>query len=120
VKVIEPAVLNEAPQADSPFVTVMKLWARWNSLADRKESGGWSNPQDVKEFMRTGEAVEAMVYDLPSVNRWAIYRAFGIATVWRFPHLSLPDALLEAETKLTPKLLENVDTKRYFQLACGC
>jgi hypothetical protein len=111
---VEKIVVEQAPNADSPFVTVMKIWARWNTLADRKESGGWSHPQDVKEFMRTGEAVEAMVHDLPSVNRWAVFRAFGIATVWRFPHLSLPDALLEAEEMLTPKMLHNVDTKRYF------
>lgn len=111
---VEKIIVEEAPKADSPFVTVMKLWARWNTLADRKEAGGFSHPQDVKEFMRTGEAVEAMVNDLPSVNRWAIYRAFGISTVWRFPHLSLPGALIEAEEILTPKMLRNVDVKRYF------
>jgi hypothetical protein len=33
----EQAILEEAPQADSPFITVMKLWARWMSLTDRRE-----------------------------------------------------------------------------------
>jgi hypothetical protein len=109
------AILEEAPQADSPFVVVMKLWARWMTLTDRREAGGWAHPQDVKEFMRAGEAVDAMVNDLPSAQRWAIYRAYGIATVWRFPNLPLAEVVIEAEQILTPKMLRNVDVKRYFQ-----
>lgn len=104
----------EAPQADSPFVTVMKIWVRWMSLADRQESGGWSNPQDCKEFMRTGEAVDAMINDLPRIQWWAIRKAHGISTVWRYPDASLADELLSAEAVLTPKMLRNVDTRRYF------
>lgn len=34
---VEHAILEEAPQADSPYVTVMKLWARWMTLTDRRE-----------------------------------------------------------------------------------
>jgi hypothetical protein len=108
------AILEEAPQADSPFVTVMKLWARWMTLTDRQHAGGWAHPQDVKEFMRAGEAVDTMVNDLPSSHRWAIYRAYGIATVWRFPSLPLADVLIEAEEKLIPRMLRNFDVKRYF------
>lgn len=107
-------ILEEAPQADSPFVVVMKLWARWMTLTDKQQAGGWAHPQDVKEFMRAGEAVDAMVSDLPSSHRWAIYRAYGIATVWRFPALSLADVVIEAEQILTPRMLRNVDVKRYF------
>jgi hypothetical protein len=108
------AALEEAPQADSPFVVVMKLWARWMTLTDRQQSGGWAHPQDVKEFMRAGEAVDTMINDLPSSHRWAIYRAYGIATVWRFPALSLADVVIEAEDILTPRMQRNVDVRRYF------
>lgn len=109
-----PAVLEEAPRADSPFVVVMKLWARWMKLSDRREAGGWAHPQDVKEFMRAGEAIDAMINDLQSAHRWAIYRAYGIATVWRYPNLPLADMVVEVEQILTPKMLLNVDVKRYF------
>ena len=114
----EQAILEEAPQADRPFNVVMKLWARWMTLTDRQHAGGWAHPQDVKEFMRAGEAVDTMVNDLPSSHRWAIYRAYGIATVWRFPSLPLADVLIEAEEKLTPRMLRNVDVKRYFVDSC--
>lgn len=33
---VEHAVIEEAPQADSPFITVMKLWARWMSLGTKE------------------------------------------------------------------------------------
>lgn len=111
----ENAVAKQvAPERDTPFNRVMKVWKSWMSLQDRQEPGGWSHPQDAKEFMRTGEAVDAMVNDLPRVQWWAIRKATGIASVWRFPELSLPDALEQAEMTLTKKMLINVDTRRYF------
>lgn len=64
--------------------------------------------------MACGEAVDIMVSDLPMHQRWAICKAFGLATVWRFPDVSFADALLAAEAILTIKMLKNVATKRYF------
>lgn len=115
MKTSEAVIVEEAPQADSPFVIVMKIWARWMTLRDRREPGGWAHPQDVKEFMRTGEAIDAMVNDLSSEHRWAVYRAYGIATIWRYPQLSLADVIVEVELKMMPKMLKNVDVKRYFR-----
>jgi hypothetical protein len=114
MKVIESEVTQAAPERDTPFNVVMKIWARWMTLADRQEPGGWGHPQDIKEFMRTGEAVDAMIDDLPRVQWWAVRKAHGIATVWRFPDLSFADAMAEAEEKLTAKMLLCVDTRRYF------
>lgn len=111
---VEHAVMLEAPDSDTGFNRVMKVWTSWMSLADRQESGGWSHPQDAKEFMRTGEATDVMINDLPRAQWWAIRKARGIATVWRFPDLSLMDQMAAAETTLTAKMLINVDTRRYF------
>lgn len=106
--------MTTAPQADSPFNTVMKTWARWMSLADQQHSEGNANPQDVKEFMACGEAVDVMVNDLPIHQRWAIRRAYGLATAWIYPQMSLADTLVAAELILAPKMMKNVATRRYF------
>lgn len=108
----QPAVA--APERDSPFTTVMRTWARWMTLSDHQHSQGLSHPQDVKEFMACGEAVDVMVSDLSMHQRWAVRKAFGVATVWRFPDTSFEDALLAAEEILTVKMLKNVATRRYF------
>lgn len=111
----EQQTVAEAPEADSPFVAVMKTWARWMTLKDDiRRSAGLSHPQDVKEFMACGEAVDVMVHDLSEHQRWAIKKANRIATAWIFPDVSYPDALATAEQILTAKMIKNVATKRYF------
>ena len=102
------------PGRESPFSTVMKTWARWMTLADHQHSEGHAHPQDVKEFMACGEAVDVMISDLTIHQRWAIRKAFGIATMWRFPQISFADTLLQAEGILTVKMRKNVATRRYF------
>ena len=98
----------------TPFNQVMTIWTQWITLRDRNEPGGYAHPQDVKDFMRVGEAVEAMVNDLPRHLWWAIRKSRGISTVWLFPNLSLMDALEEAENKLVPKMQQHIVTRRYF------
>lgn len=105
---------EKAPERDSPYTAVMKTWARWMSLADHQHSTGYANPQDVKEFMACGEAVDVMVSDLTIHQRWAVRKAFGLATAWRYPERSLPDTLAAAEAILSLKMLKNVATRRYF------
>lgn len=114
MKISEEQSIDQAPERDSPFSRVMKTWARWMTLQDRQVSDGWAHPQDVKDFMQCGEAVEAMVNDLPRIQWWAIRKAHGIATVWIFPEGSFADALLQAEVTLTKKMLKNIATRRYF------
>lgn len=103
-----------APEADTPYNNVMKTWARWMRLDDKPHQTGDANPQDVKEFMACAEAVDVMVGDLPIHERWAIRKAHGLATAWRYPERSLGDTLVAAEMKLQPKMLKNVATRRYF------
>lgn len=107
--------VEAAPDTDSPFIKVMKTWARWMTLTDHQHSEGNANPQDVKEFMACGEAVDVMVNDLPMHCRWAVRRAFGLATAWIYPDKSLAEALVAAELVLVPKLMRNVATRRYFR-----
>lgn len=104
-----------APERDTPFTRCMKIWASWITLKDQRNVGGWSHPQDAKEFMRTGEAVETMINDLPRVQWWAVRKAHGVApAVWRFPETSMADALEQAENTLVPKMRNNIDCRRYF------
>jgi hypothetical protein len=105
---------EKAPKADTPYSAVMKTWARWMSLADEQHSHGLANPQDVKEFMACGEAVDVMIDELPIHYRWAIRKAFGLATAWIYPDKSLADTLVAAEAILSVKMLKNVATRRYF------
>lgn len=107
--------IEKAPVADSPFNTVMKTWARWMQLDDKPHPTGEANPQDVKEFMACGEAVDVMVGDLPIHYRWAIRKAYGLATAWIYPEKSLADTLVAAEAILSVKMLRNVATRRYFR-----
>jgi hypothetical protein len=109
------AEILKAPERDTPFVRAMNVWASWITMRDRQEAGGWSHPQDAKDFMNTGEAVETMINDLPRYEWWAIRKAHGVApAVWRFPEASFPDALGRAELILTPKMRNHLATRRYF------
>lgn len=99
---------------ESGFSKVMKTWARWMTLVDHQHSNGWANPQDVKEFMACGSAVEIMIDSLPRIQWWAVRKAFGIATVWRFPDYSYERALEEAEQTLSHAMQRNIATRRYF------
>lgn len=109
----ERAVLVSAPQADRPFDVVMGIWAQFMRLKDSKPNSHQPLDQDAKEFMALGEAVTAMLDDLPRVQWWAVMRSRGICTAWRFGEAAFPGALADAEEALTPKLKKHVATKRY-------
>lgn len=109
------AIIESAPERESPFNIVMGIWARWMRLPDVPTTRGDSNLQDTKEFMTAGEAVDVMVGDLPRVCWWAVHKSRGLnATVWRFPDTSMADALEQAEEKLIPKMRQHIALKRYF------
>lgn len=110
----ELAMAGEGEADETGFNKVMKTWARWMTLQDHQQSNGWANPQDVKEFMACGSAVESMIDNLPRIQWWAVRKAFGIATVWRFPDYSYEQALEEAERALSTAMQRNIATRRYF------
>lgn len=111
----EPDKIEVAPEQGTPYQRVMRVWKQWIHLKDYQEGGGWSHPQDAKELMATGEAVEAMINDLPRVQWWAIRKSQGIApAVWRYPNADYAAELMTAEEVLTAKMQRNVNTRRYF------
>lgn len=114
MNIADHAVIDSAPRKQRPFDVVMGIWAQWMRLKDCQHPTGDGHPQDTKEFMALGEAVTAMLDDVPRVEWWAVMRSRGICTVWRFPESSFADALESAEERLMPKLLKHVATKRYF------
>ncbi|WP_025917684.1 hypothetical protein [Herminiimonas sp. CN] len=99
---------------ETPFNVVMNIWVRWVNLKDSQNTDGDSNLQDTKDFMNAGEAVEAMINNLPRIQWWAIRKCRGISTVWIFPDHSLMDAMSQAEEILTPKMKGHIATRRYF------
>ena len=112
---VEQFVKQAAPERDTPYNLVMKIWVRWMHLSDSAATGGDGNLQDTKEFMVAGEAVDVMVGDLPRVQWWAIHKARGLSTaVWRFPETSMADALEDAEGNLIPKMRKHIALKRFF------
>lgn len=99
--------------AQTPYQRVMNIWARYTRLDDHQYSDGEAHPQDVKEFMRAGQAIDVMIDALPRHLWWAVRKGHGICTVWNFPHLVLEDALQAAEDILLPKMKNHVDVRRF-------
>jgi len=97
-----------------PVDKVLDIWADYISLRDSSEPGGYSNPQDVKDFMRLGEAVEAMINNLKRHQWWAIRKSKGICTQWIFKDAIYEDALGQAKKILIEKMRQNLVTARYF------
>lgn len=64
--------------------------------------------------MQVGAATNAMVDGLSALHRWAIYRACGMATVWRFPNADLAQTVMEARTALEIALKKNECTRNFF------
>lgn len=97
-----------------PLDKLLTIWTEFISLRDSNEPGGFANPQDVKDFMRIGEAVEAMINDLRRHQWWAIRKSRGICSVWMFKDAIYDDALSQAREILEKKLRTHIATARYF------
>lgn len=101
----------------TPYQICMDIWKRYNALKDipSDRMGGFDNLQDIKDFMRQGEAIEAMVNDLPMHMRWAVWKSRGVCTCWNFPTVNFAEAVSRAEEILTPKLQQHVALSKYFR-----
>lgn len=97
-----------------PVDKVLDIWADYMRLKDRAEPGGYSNPQDVKDFMRLGEAVDAMVNDLKRYQWWAIRKSKGLCTQWIFRDEVYERALMQAKEILGEKMRRHVAMAKYF------
>jgi hypothetical protein len=113
-EVMQKLAVVDTFHQQSPYEQLLSMWAAWMRLADHQHSLAEGHPQDTKEFMAAGEAVNTMIDDLPRYQWWAIRKSRNICTVWNFPNVSLDEALAQAEAILTPKLKAGAATKRYF------
>lgn len=106
-----------------PLTECLNLWVKWTIPDDfalqhreRKGDGDEADQPYLVADMRTGEAVNVMVFDLPRHYRWAIQKRCGISTAcWNYPHLVYADVLAEAEAALTEKMKINFATAHYFR-----
>lgn len=98
----------------APIDKILSIWADFMHLHDSQATSGYANPQDVKDFMRLGEAVEAMVNDLRRHQWWAIRKSRGICTQWMFPDASYGNALTQAKEILSGKMRTHIATAKYF------
>lgn len=105
---------GESFEALAPIDKLLTIWAEFISLRDSNEPGGFANPQDVKDFMRIGDAVEAMINDLRRHQWWAVRKSSGICSVWMFKDAIYDDALSQAREILEKKMRVHIATARFF------
>lgn len=98
-----------------PIDRLLDIWASYMTLRDTGVSSGHENPQDVKDFMTLGEAVEVMVNDLRRHQWWAVRKSRGICTQWIFKDVIYESALLQAKEILEKKMRGNIACARYFR-----
>lgn len=98
----------------APIDKLLTIWAEFISLRDSQVSTGLANPQDVKDFMRIGEAVEVMINDLKRHQWWAVRKSRGICSVWVFKDQHYEAHLTEAREILEKKMRVHIATARYF------
>lgn len=63
---------------------------------------------------KAGEAVDVVVNSLPAHMCWAMKKACGFASVWRFPSLIFEDVVVDARRELENKLKNNVATRVFW------
>lgn len=63
---------------------------------------------------KAGEAVDAVVNALPAHQCWAMKKACGFASLWRFPSLVFEDVVVDARRELENKLKNNVATRVFW------
>lgn len=111
---VRKEMVGESFDSLQPLDKLLTIWADYISLSDSNEPGGFANPQDVKDFMRIGEAVEAMINDLRRHQWWAVRKSRGICSVWMFRDAIYDDALSQAHEILEKKMRVHIATARFF------
>lgn len=111
---VRKEVAGETFDALAPIDKLLTIWAEYLSLRDEHVSSGLANPQDVKDFMRIGEAVETMVNDLRRHQWWAVRKSRGICSVWVFKDEHYEAHLAQAREILEKKMRAHIATARYF------
>lgn len=119
-------VAKPAFRKPDPYVQLMACWVDYMRVDDRDlGSRGMKLESDAEPDvsvhdaqrtadLRMGEAVNAMIDSLTVLQRAAVYKSQGIATVWRFASSNYEVVLLQAREELEEKLKKNLATRTYF------
>jgi len=107
--------------------TCLYCWRVWMGRRDtdlgaksqrtlQGDGDGFGNSETMaaRRDNEIAEATDAMIGDLTSAHRWAIFRKCSIATAWRFPQLDYMTTAQEAVESLEKKLRGNVATRMLF------
>lgn len=109
-----------------PLDICLGCWAGWMGRSDRDLGAHTLRYQVATETTdpdaayrrrdnEIGEATDAMIKSLTTVQRWAIYRKCGMTSVWRFPDSSYIAVHDEACAELVKKLRINIATRILFR-----
>lgn len=113
-------------QKPDPYVQLMACWVDYMRVDDRDVGiGGMKLRSDAEPDvnvhdaqrgadLKMGEAVNAIVDSLTVLQRAAVYKSQGLATVWRFASSNYETVLLHAREDLEEKLRKHVATRLYF------
>lgn len=105
----------------------LDYWSTWMGQSDtdlgikgqaslRGDGDGYGNEDTSNQRLANeiAEATNAMIGGLRTHHRWAIYRACGLATMWKYPNMDLAHAAEDAKKELEIKLRNNVATRILF------
>lgn len=112
-----------------PIDYCLAMWGSWMATGGQRnlgarimgglvgESDGHGsdiNEEQHSHDMQVGAATDAMIDGLSVMHRWAIYRACGVATQWRYPNADLALTLIDAREQLAVALKKNECTRNFF------
>lgn len=112
-----------------PVDLCLEIWKSWMTGDSDRDLGaktmrgltgdGDGHGLDLHEAqqasdIKIAQATDAMISSLSRMHVWALYRAWGLATVWNFPNASLIDVASQARAELAAKLKKNICTALLF------
>jgi hypothetical protein len=129
----EDVTVESAPKRDG-LAVCLECWRSYMNSEDKaltasrmKLEGGLDDSDTIPEGYESdpygdqhkadlaiGEATNAMINDLKPAHTWAITKACGFSTVWRFPSVNYVTALAAAHAALEEKLRRHIATATLF------
>jgi len=106
----------------SPLDVCLEIWVSWtrrdnlnNNHRDRVCDHDNDDTAYIMADIKTAEAVDVIVYDLPLHQQWAVRKRCGISpAVWRYPNLDYAVTLESAERAMIQKMKKSFACCKYF------
>lgn len=129
VKAASPVERVDPWTRPDPVDLCLEIWKHWMAGDSDRDLGaktmrglsgeGDGHGVDLHEAqqasdIKIAQATDAMISGLSRMHVWAIYRACGLASVWKFTGISLQDAAAEARIELKARLSKNICTSLLF------